>query len=170
MNSFRKRLGLENFTAPMRRTRKSEILAWMVVAFQLYVMLSKSPPSEIHDNFQFRAASDGKDKPLSLDMNTRPLEYYEQRRRMSRVPFFESPQVHSKDAGLVSRVWRSNGSPSIHSELQTGSCWCRYVWKSLSSFAEFWHVSSNSYNFSYKYHLLIVLTNGACVRRVWLLM
>ena len=62
-----------------------------------------------------------------LEMNKHPNDYYVVQRRMNAManaPFYEPPQVFPKEAGLVSRVWRSNASPSIHSDLQTGSCWC----------------------------------------------
>ena len=41
-----------------------------------------------------------------------------------RQPYYKNPFIHHKDAGFVNRVWRSNSSPSINSDLKRGSCWC----------------------------------------------
>ena len=65
-----------------------------------------------------------------LTMNHHPYQYYEARRfhandtSTAHQPSYEYPFVHRKDAGLVNRIWRSNASPSIHSDLKKGSCWC----------------------------------------------
>jgi ADP-ribose pyrophosphatase YjhB (NUDIX family) len=40
---------------------------------------------------------------------------------------YSDPIVHPipiTEKSLVSRVWHSNGSPHIHPDLQSGSCWC----------------------------------------------
>jgi len=40
-------------------------------------------------------------------------------------PIYSEPIVHPiTEKSLVSRVWHSNGSPYIHPDLQSGSCWC----------------------------------------------
>eukprot|EP00559_Dactyliosolen_fragilissimus_P002802 CAMPEP_0184857750 /NCGR_PEP_ID=MMETSP0580-20130426/2899_1 /TAXON_ID=1118495 /ORGANISM="Dactyliosolen fragilissimus" /LENGTH=300 /DNA_ID=CAMNT_0027353521 /DNA_START=13 /DNA_END=915 /DNA_ORIENTATION=+ len=58
-------------------------------------------------------------------MNENDMNYYEKKRLSSpRDSYYERPIIHPKEAGLVSRIWRSNGSPSINSDLQKGSCWC----------------------------------------------
>ena len=45
-------------------------------------------------------------------------------RQMTTPEYYESPIAHPKSAGLVSRTWRSNGSPLIHGDLKMGTCWC----------------------------------------------
>ena len=78
-----------------------------------------------------------------IKMNNHKNEYYEQRRMEATIidnispnesnnednlneSFYEKPVIHPKEAGLVSRIWRSNGSPSIHPDLHQGSCWCSF--------------------------------------------
>lgn len=79
-----------------------------------------------------------------LKMNNHPNTYYEQRRMeamattsidmdtssstvdRAKPSYYEKPVIHHKDAGLVGRIWHSNGSPSINPELHQGSCWCSF--------------------------------------------
>lgn len=40
-------------------------------------------------------------------------------------PSFEPPEVvDAADARFARRIWRSRGAPSVHPDLQSGSCWC----------------------------------------------
>jgi ADP-ribose pyrophosphatase YjhB (NUDIX family) len=111
-------------------TQKREKIAWVLVVLQTFVMfLAKSPPSawDYGDEVSNRRLDDGKYDGISLEMNKHSNEYYD-RQRINAVAnkeaLYEPPKVHPAEAGLVSRIWRSNGSPSINSDLQTGSCWC----------------------------------------------
>ncbi len=82
-----------------------------------------------------------------LRMNNHPNGYYMQRRMdavdsssSSSSSYYEHPIVHPKDAGLVSRIWRSNGSPSIHPNLKQGACWCSFdEWCVVRCFSFFVH-------------------------------
>lgn len=65
----------------------------------------------------------------TIKMNDHDQSYYDTRRTIGQPnssSYYENPVIHPKDAGLVSRVWRSNGSPSINSGLHQGSCWCSF--------------------------------------------
>ena len=111
-------------------TQKREKVAWLLVIFQACVMFLAKSPSSVWDDHGYemrnRRLDDGQDKSVALDMNNHENEYYKGKRIKAeeKEAFYETPTVHSKEAGLVSRVWRSNGSPSIHSDLKKGSCWC----------------------------------------------
>jgi ADP-ribose pyrophosphatase YjhB (NUDIX family) len=79
-----------------------------------------------------------------LKMNNHPNTCYQQRRMDATMTttamntdaaptdmnkdtsYYEQPIMHPKDIGLVSRIWHSNGSPSINSDLHQGSCWCSF--------------------------------------------
>lgn len=103
-----------------------EILAWALVIMQ-FVFLSKTSSFTRQAYFGGKVQQSVADiNSEILEMNRHPNEYYENRRMLAlpNTPFYESPQIYPKDAGLVSRVWRSNGSPLINSDLHMGSCWC----------------------------------------------
>lgn len=116
-----------------RTLRKREVVAWALVVLQSFILFSDS---EWNSAGYFQSNENDVDSKsrrflhgISLDMNERPVEYYERRRMNSIVansnePAYEPPKIHPKEAGLVSRVWRSNGSPAIHPDLKSGSCWC----------------------------------------------
>lgn len=132
----------------MKRTiMKREMLAWILVILQFavlsYYSLSTTSSSSLSSNsndptFMKSATpfSDNGDINQYLRMNDHPNSYYRQRRMdavdssssssTSSSSYYEHPIVHPKDAGLVSRTWRSNGSPSIHPNLKQGSCWCSF--------------------------------------------
>mmetsp|Transcript_19381 Transcript_19381/g.29425 ORF Transcript_19381/g.29425 Transcript_19381/m.29425 type:complete len:373 (+) Transcript_19381:72-1190(+) len=40
------------------------------------------------------------------------------------ISFFDPPTVYPVSAGLVSRVWHSNGNPNVNPGFERGSCWC----------------------------------------------
>lgn len=61
--------------------------------------------------------------PNQLKMNDHTQTYYDNKKRNG-TPFYDSAVIHPESAGLVSRVWHSNGFPSVNPNLQTGSCWC----------------------------------------------
>jgi len=121
---------------------KREKVAWALVFMQAFVLLffvkeeSSSPfPGRDVEWVEHgelvgtrRLDDNGDEHVVSLEMNKHPKEYYDRQNANAAVTkeaFYDAPKVYSpKEAGLVSRVWRSNGSPSIHSDLQTGSCWC----------------------------------------------
>ena len=103
---------------------KRELFAWILVALQVFYMSTNNSSDTIamvdHPDYK------SEEFHRMLTVNQRPNEYYEHR-RMNAEPtmsFYEAPEFHPKDAGLVSRVWRSNGSPAVNSDLKSGSCWC----------------------------------------------
>jgi len=106
--------------------RLREAIAWVVVLMQ-FIFLSKtsvqSPSAASTRNQRVGVVADS---PDFLKMNKHPNEYYDKRRTDASpgASFYEPPQVYPKDAGLVSRIWRSNGSPLINPDLHMGSCWC----------------------------------------------
>jgi len=102
------------------------MLAWILVALQVFYMSTNNtsgPSDTVADLQQYNVRTD--DMSRKLSMNQRPNEYYARKKKSKpSLPFYETPEIHSKEAGLVSRVWRSNGSPAINSDLKSGSCWC----------------------------------------------
>eukprot|EP00558_Chaetoceros_sp_UNC1202_P013551 CAMPEP_0197257270 /NCGR_PEP_ID=MMETSP1429-20130617/78132_1 /TAXON_ID=49237 /ORGANISM="Chaetoceros sp., Strain UNC1202" /LENGTH=284 /DNA_ID=CAMNT_0042721065 /DNA_START=46 /DNA_END=900 /DNA_ORIENTATION=+ len=107
--------------------RNREVVAWVCVILQIACLSQSSFFSSSND-----LSEDEGRKPIEmshhrfLQMNKHQNNYYENRRMYAvpSTPYYESPQVYPKEAGLVSRVWRSNGSPMINADLQMGSCWC----------------------------------------------
>jgi len=106
---------------------KRELFAWILVALQVFYMstnnASQSDTIAMVDHPDYK--SDEFNRMLTV--NQRPNEYYEHRRINAEptMSFYEAPEYHpSNDAALVSRVWRSNGSPAVNSDLKSGSCWC----------------------------------------------
>jgi len=101
--------------------RRRELLAWVLVAVQgIAISIICFNPDLSDYNLE---------KEKMLTMNHHPNQYYEARKSHSNdtsthQSFYEYPVIHRKEAGLVNRVWRSNASPSIHSDLKKGSCWC----------------------------------------------
>mmetsp|Transcript_8102 Transcript_8102/g.17544 ORF Transcript_8102/g.17544 Transcript_8102/m.17544 type:complete len:296 (-) Transcript_8102:60-947(-) len=113
--------------------QKREKIAWILVILQACIIFSFLSPSSICDDDSEltinnrRLAVRRERGATPPDMNNHPNEYYHQQKINSGVkePHYESPIVYGpKEAAFVNRVWRSNGSPSIHSDLKMGSCWC----------------------------------------------
>lgn len=123
------------------RMKRSESLAWIIVIFQfLIIMSNRRSWSSLVDNENLgrgirrvydsysnanspvTTASD----PKLLIMNDHTFEHYETVKAQNYLskPFYDIATIHAEKAGLVSRVWHSNGSPSVNPNLQTGSCWC----------------------------------------------
>ena len=135
------------------RPRKREMVAWVLVILQFFALtcvISSSSKCAIEDlaTMNQQTLVNGYDEEISVSMKSKDLNsekynlvdnikmndhdqsYYESRRNISLAnnssSFYEDPVIHPKDAGLVSRIWRSNGSPSINGGLHQGSCWCSY--------------------------------------------
>ena len=137
------------------KPRKREMIAWVLVGLQFlalsYMVIQssssqyslealKSLSNEIDQNDLFSGYGDtvavsvrNKDANdiliNNIKMNDHTESYYKARRTtglLNNTSYYEKPVIHPKDAGLVSRIWRSNGSPSINPGLQQGSCWCSY--------------------------------------------
>lgn len=69
--------------------------------------------------------------PKLLIMNDHSSDHYDRSRKVvdnngdgAPKPYFDTPTIHPESAGLVSRVWHSNGSPALHPDNKDGSCWC----------------------------------------------
>ena len=104
---------------------KRELLPWAIVIVQSFVILHLLNNEGSHNGISLEYSK-------MLMMNNHPNQYYKAQKLHANDtsalspwnPYYEQPILHHKDAGLVSRVWRSNSSPSIHSGLKRGSCWC----------------------------------------------
>lgn len=113
--------------------RKREKIAWLLVLIQSCVIFLFISPSSVCDDDgrggadRRRLDAGRKGAVGSPGMNKRSNEYYERKRRGAgaKEAAYEPPEVHdATDAHFVSRIWRSNGSPSINSDLKSGTCWC----------------------------------------------
>ena len=115
--------------------RNSERIAWILVCFQMIIITSnRTSWTEIHKQSNIRGggggSSDGiivttKTDPISLLMNDHTFQHYDEIKKQNlSKPFYDVATIYAEKAGLVSRVWHSNGSPLINPNLQTGSCWC----------------------------------------------
>jgi hypothetical protein len=134
-----------------RTIKKREMIAWILVILQFaalsYYSLSTTSSlsfslssNSIDPSLETSTADHSSDNDYinrNLKMNDHLNSYYTQRRidaidssssssTLLSSSYYEHPIVHQKDAGLVSRIWRSNGSPSIHPNLKQGSCWCSF--------------------------------------------
>ncbi len=128
---------------PFWRMKKSERIAWIIVCFQVLVIISHrhQPLQENLNNVRGSGVGGGSGSissssslassktittatnPNTLIINGRPSSNYKENKDPSK-PFYDEAMIHPKDAGLVSRAWHSNGYPSINPNLQKGSCWC----------------------------------------------
>eukprot|EP00979_Chaetoceros_neogracilis_P006547 scaffold1338_cov272-Chaetoceros_neogracile.AAC.5 len=114
----------------LTKPKKRELVAWILVALQVFYMSTDNnsalhTPSDVAVEVDLQENNMMDSMTRKLSMNQRSNEYYEHKKKSKPgMPFYESPQIHSKEDGLVSRVWRSNGSPEINSDLKSGSCWC----------------------------------------------
>jgi len=113
-----------------RSIKRRELVAWIIAVTQfLYLLLVSNlliPYAPEDDNSYQKNSIDNHDS--FLQMNKHQSEYYE-RRCVQAIEsdsrsFYEPPIVHSKEAGLLSRIWRSIGSPFINPNLLQGTCWC----------------------------------------------
>lgn len=123
--------------------KRPERIAWVIVCFQFLIIISNRKSWSPIDGASsmnrmegvrgvgssvgretgggdgtFTTATD----PKSLLMNDHTYQHYNERKKGG--PNYDIAKIHPEKAGLVSRVWHSNGSPSINPNLQTGSCWC----------------------------------------------
>jgi 8-oxo-dGTP diphosphatase len=111
--------------------RKREALAWLIIALQSCAIcfliqgnLLFGLPNKTQ-TFERRNVS----SPFSI--NNKPPIYHENQFLRANsgqdpisIPFYDPPTHYPPDAGLVSRVWHSNGSPKVNEGLHTGTCWC----------------------------------------------
>jgi hypothetical protein len=124
--------------------KRSEVIAWTIVCFQFLIITfnrkawpstSTAVPAGIRGgNIDSNSNSNGNiaritttTDPKSLLLNDHHFEYYQGKKKdatFSNKSSYDIATIHSEKAGLVNRVWHSNGSPSINPNLQTGSCWC----------------------------------------------
>jgi len=117
-----------------RTLSKREILVWTLVIVQgmalLFIWNEKDIPEQSMTMNVNAMASHSPEIERMLTMNDHPNQYYQTRKlhandtTSTREPYYENALIHHKDAGFVNRVWRSNSSPSINSDLKRGSCWC----------------------------------------------
>jgi hypothetical protein len=132
MNSKKK-----NLKTHFLRMRNSERIAWIIVCFQMIIITSnRTSWTEIHKRSNIRGggssstSADGiiittETDPISLLMNDHTFQHYDELKKQNlSKPFYDVATIHAEKAGLVSRIWHSNGSPSVNPNLQTGSCWC----------------------------------------------
>lgn len=116
---------------------KREILAWCLVVLLGISHVSRTATTNMNTASilatpTLRSQSSSSESTIGLPecvyhLNDRPDNYYTQKRKVSKQTkssYYDPPILHPKDAGLVERKWHSNASPSIHSNLHQGSCWC----------------------------------------------
>mmetsp|Transcript_30587 Transcript_30587/g.50508 ORF Transcript_30587/g.50508 Transcript_30587/m.50508 type:complete len:325 (+) Transcript_30587:196-1170(+) len=111
--------------------RKRDAFAWFIIAFQaiaLAVLLQSNARQQATSSFSVLTESKV-GSPLSI--NNKIPSYHENKfleatssGKSLPTPFYDPPTVYPHEAGLVSRVWHSNGSPDVNPALQRGSCWC----------------------------------------------
>ena len=113
-----------------RGISRREILAWLLISIQGFALVV-SLQQNASDRIASVISSDRENKihtPLSI--NGKLPSYHEKAfmdassHKTFMTPFFDPPTHYPTDAGLVSRVWHSNGSPIFNDQLQKGSCWC----------------------------------------------
>mmetsp|Transcript_14444 Transcript_14444/g.21287 ORF Transcript_14444/g.21287 Transcript_14444/m.21287 type:complete len:309 (-) Transcript_14444:29-955(-) len=120
------RIGFVDKTGDINKERnfvfkRREIIAWAIIAIQsvaLMCALQGNARQLTTENPVTMGSPAGKH---DLSMNGKPFSYYYDKRNLGS---YDPPTVYPAEAGLVSRVWHSNGSPQIHPEAHTGSCWC----------------------------------------------
>jgi 8-oxo-dGTP diphosphatase len=117
-------------SSPSKGFSKREILACFIIIIQgLALLVSLQQLARAGVASQFSSYSEAK-LHTWMSVNGKPSIYHEKyfleasKNKDSTTPFFDPPTHYPADAGLVSRVWHSNGSPAINSGLQKGSCWC----------------------------------------------
>lgn len=112
--------------------KKRELFAWCIIALQTcalaFSVIGRLPPTTPSD---VAALHERRKSDSLLSINDKAPSYHENQflqatstENPSKTPFFDPPTVYPAAAGLVSRVWHSNGTPEVNEGLQTGSCWC----------------------------------------------
>ena len=91
------------FRPSASKTKRKEIWLYFVIAIQTVVILFF-----LHNT-----------NSISIDNNGSLLNKYNYNVRS----FYDPPEIHTVESQL-SRVWHSNGSPSINPDLKSGTCWC----------------------------------------------
>ena len=117
---------------PSSSVRKREILAWLVIAGQACALAFAIQRSSLHRGPSDSSFQSQERKALTpFSINNKMPSYHEAQfleatasETPSRKPFFDPPTFYPPAAGLVSRVWHSNGTPMVNENLQRGSCWC----------------------------------------------
>lgn len=119
-------------TVSTSSVRKREIIAWLVISVQacaLAFLIQQGSLQNGSPNSSFQGHQGNAHTPLSI--NNKFPSYHEAQflratstENPSGMPFFDPPTVYPPAAGLVSRVWHSNGTPKVHEGFKTGSCWC----------------------------------------------
>ena len=131
MNNYKMKSRSKTIPNCFLMMKKSERIAWLVVCFQLLVIISNRKSwstTTSSSNVRGTTTTDSN----SLFMNGHNQQHYDnQNQKNPSKPFYEQPIIHhpqssssSSATGLVSREWHSNGYPSINPNLQKGSCWC----------------------------------------------
>ena len=111
--------------------RKREFLAWCLVILLGISHVYRIPRDDNTTSIatpKLRSHQSADSTPECVyHLNDRPANYYTQKLKASQTnksSYYDKPIIYSKDAALVRRIWHSNSSPSINSNLRQGSCWC----------------------------------------------
>jgi 8-oxo-dGTP diphosphatase len=118
--------------AAVRFIKKRELFAWSIITLQTcalaFALTGRFSPITLSN---VATLSERRKSDSVLSINNKAPSYHENKflqatslENPSNAPFFDPPTVYPAAAGLVSRVWHSNGTPEINEGLQTGSCWC----------------------------------------------
>jgi len=120
----------------LNEPNRRELAVWLFAFFQFVVLMIKSAnTTNEYDTVAIHNIGRKLDNHNNLDgalaVNEKMINHQNEtiRRRQveltqNHLQYFEGPIVYPKDAGLVSRVWHSNGAPYIHPGFTQGSCWC----------------------------------------------
>jgi len=108
-------------------SKRREGLAWVIILVQTLVIvciLQDNNAKQLHSSTRSEQP-----KHIALSVNEKPFSYHEKRflnaKETNGTSYYDPPTIYPENsAALVNRMWHSNGSPSVHDNLQTGSCWC----------------------------------------------
>jgi ADP-ribose pyrophosphatase YjhB (NUDIX family) len=110
--------------------KKRELLAWLIIVVQACALCGAYQSTAKHYASQSSMLQQEK-VVKNLSINDKIPSFHEQKfleatssSHSIGVPFYDPPVLFPQSAGLVSRVWHSNASPSVNPALKTGSCWC----------------------------------------------
>lgn len=118
--------------ASISSVRKRDVLAWLVISAQACALAFFIQRSSLQSDSSNRSIQvHERQAQTTFSINNKVPSFHEAQflqatssENPSGNPFFDPPTIYPPEAGLVSRVWHSNGTPQVNEGLKTGSCWC----------------------------------------------